>query len=64
MAPGVSKRRWATAAEWSTHKDTICRLYRDMELDDLMEIMEREHRFYSTYSALSPPAPHRGLANK
>jgi len=49
MIPIGSRRRWATAAEWNVYRDVISRLYRDMELDELMAIMERDHGFHSTY---------------
>ena len=48
MVPASSKK-WATAAEWDAHKDLISQLYRDMELEDVMEVMKRDHDFHSTY---------------
>lgn len=48
MATVESKKKWATPQDWADHKQTIISLYQDKELDEVMEIMEREHGFYST----------------
>ncbi len=42
------KKQWATAKDWAAHRETISTLYRDMELEDLMEVKEQKHHFYST----------------
>jgi len=49
----VQVRTPATTRDWLLHKDTIERLYKveDKRLEDVMEIMEREHNFHATYAA-------------
>jgi hypothetical protein len=44
----VSNKKWATPTDWSLHKNTIITLYLERELEEVMEIMEREHGFHST----------------
>jgi hypothetical protein len=48
MAEVGSRKKWATAEDWVTHKRTIVALYQDRELEEVMEIMEKEHNFFST----------------
>ncbi len=55
MVSKVLKKQWATSKDWAAHRETISRMYRDMELEDLMALMERKYHFYSTYD--SPERP-------
>jgi len=48
MASVESRKKWATPQDWAAQKQTIIRLYQDRELEEVMEIMEREYGFYST----------------
>jgi hypothetical protein len=48
MATVESKKKWATPQDWAAHKQTIISLYQDRELEEVMEIMERNYNFYST----------------
>jgi len=48
MATSEPKTKWATPQDWEKHKQTIIKLYRDLELEELMGFMERTHDFYST----------------
>lgn len=43
-----SKKKWATPQDWAAHKETIISLYQERELEEVMEIMERDYGFYST----------------
>ncbi len=44
----VGRKRWATAKDWAIHRETISTLYRDMELEGLMVLMEKKYHFNST----------------
>ncbi|KAB5583310.1 hypothetical protein GE09DRAFT_1050168 [Coniochaeta sp. 2T2.1] len=48
MATAGSKRKWATPQDWEKHRQTIISLYRDLELEEVLETMQRDHNFYST----------------
>jgi hypothetical protein len=42
--------RWASEVDWSVYRETITRLYinENHSLNDLMEIMKRDHSFFGT----------------
>lgn len=42
--------KWASAEDWTRHKDTIIKLYahESLTLKEVIPIMEREHDFYAT----------------
>jgi hypothetical protein len=48
MASQADKKKWATPADWAAQKQTIVGLYQEHELEEVMEIMERDHEFFST----------------
>ncbi|KAH8881414.1 hypothetical protein GQ53DRAFT_513975 [Thozetella sp. PMI_491] len=43
-----TKKKWASHADWGVYKQTIINLYAEKELEEVMEIMEKDHNFYST----------------
>lgn len=48
MASTVTKKRWASPQDWAAQKQTIIGLYQDKELEEVMEMMEQDHNFFST----------------
>ena len=42
------QRKLATPVEWAANKPIIVELYAEKELDEVMQIMERDHGFFST----------------
>lgn len=59
-----SQKKWATAEDWASHKDTIIRLYsnRNLTLKQVVSIMREKHQFFATWvlillqASLSLPA--------
>ena len=43
------QRKLATPVEWAANKQIIIELYAEQELDEVMQAMERDHGFFSTY---------------
>ena len=57
MAPDT-RPRYASIADWCSHKDKIISLYQDKELCEVMEIMKQKHNFDARWVEV----PNRPLA--